>query len=295
MRAGRGEVDAQLRDLLFLVSEAVHGIQDDENPLVLPAIGIDLRHGPRERAHRNLHAAARVHPGEADDARVRTDRALQTIDHFVGGCLGRIHVERNAPPAGAGLLDREANRLVMHVVVVCRAEHFIARLERQPLVDEGEPLGRAVRERHFLGATADVACGSVLYADRERVLFRILPEERVEAHAVLDRRKGLGIEHAAKALNRIAHRLRVRDDVELRKMHPVGREIELGAYRGPVRAAVDRGNGDGLVRRGSARGGSGHERQTDGCNEVTAIQHDGVLSPEERSTTGCDTALLRKA
>ena len=122
----------------------------------------------------------------------------------------------------------------MHVVVVRRAEHFVARLERQPLVDEGEPLGRAVRERDFLGAAADVARGSMLHANRERVLFRILPEERVEAHAVLDRRKGLGIEHAAKALDRIAHRLRVRHDVELRKVHPVGREIELGAHRGPV-------------------------------------------------------------
>ena len=78
------------------------------------------------------------------------------------------------------------------------------------------------------------AAAALLHADRKRVLLRLVPQERVEAHAVLDRRKGLGVEHAAKALDRVAHRLRVGDDVELRKVHPVRREVELGAHRGPV-------------------------------------------------------------
>ena len=72
-------------------------------------------------------------------------------DDFVDRCSRRIGVQRHAPPGRAGFLGGEANRLVMHVVVVRRAEDFVARLQRQPLVDEGKPLGRAVRERDLFG------------------------------------------------------------------------------------------------------------------------------------------------
>ena len=199
-----------------------------------PRPALTLRHGLRQGTHRNPDAAARVHPGDADDARVRTDRALQAVDHLVGGCRCRIVVQRDAPRTGARFLDREANRLVMHVMVVRRAEDLVARLECQPLVDEREALGRAVGERDFLGLAADVRRGGLLHPDRVRVLLRLVPQECVEAHAVLDRRERLGVEHDAKALDRLAHRLRVRDDVELREVHPVRRQVELCANRSPV-------------------------------------------------------------
>ena len=123
--------------------------------------------------------------------------------------------------------------------------------------------------------------------------MRLVPQERVEAHAVLDRRKGLGIEHAAIVLNRVTHRFRVRDDVELREVHPFRREIELRPHCGPVGVAVDGGNGDRFVRRGSARGRAADQGQADSCNEITAVQRHGALSPEERSSIGGDTTLLR--
>ena len=297
VRAGRCEIDAQVRELLFLVAEAVHRIQDDENLLVLAAARIDVRHGLRQGAHRNLDAAARVHPGDADDARVRADRALQAVDHLVGGRRCRIVVQRNAPRACAGLFDRETDRLVMHVMVVRRAENLIARLERQALVDERETLGRAVRQRDFLGLAADVCRGRLLHPDRIGILLCLVPQKSIEAHAVLNCRKRLRVEHAAKAFDRLAHRLRVRHDVELREVHPVRRQVELGANRSPVGAAIHGWGGGRRTGEGRARCRAADQGQADGCHEVPAIQaHEAhswgnnqrwvriLLSPTDRTT-----------
>ena len=50
----------------------------------------------------------------------------------------------------------------MHVVVVRRAENFVAALEGQAVIDEGQPLRRAVGERDFLRAAADISRGDAL-------------------------------------------------------------------------------------------------------------------------------------
>src|SRR6185436_10693639 len=98
------------------------------------------------------------------------------------------------------------------------------------------------------------------------------------AHALLHRREWLRVEHVAEALDRVAHRLRVRHDVELREVHPGGIEVELCPHGRPVGAAVDGGDGSGLIGRGSAGCCGADESQADARYKVPAVQGHSSIS-----------------
>ena len=212
---------------------AVYGVEYYQHALGLAAAAIGICDHLRQPAHRQSDPAARMYPGESDDAGARADGSLEPLRHLIGrGCRGRI-VERNATYARAPARCGKPHGLVMHIVVVRRRENLVVRLEHEAVVDEREALRGAVGERHFLRPPADVIRRRTLNMLRSRLLPSS-PEERLESHTTLDRGERVGVKHAPVALDRRAHRARVRHDVELREMQPLRGKVELGTHRRPV-------------------------------------------------------------
>src|SRR5438876_207328 len=234
VRARGGEVDAQPGERHILVPESMHRVQHHEHALALAAVAVCLGDGLCQRAHRQLDAGAGVHPREPDDARARADGAAQAFHHLFRRRRFRRIVGRNAPPAGAIALGGQADRLVMHVMVMSRGEDLVAGSEGEAVVDQGETRRRAVGERNLVRPPAEILRGRLLHPHRKGNILRLLPEEGREPHAVLDGGERIGVEHASVALDRFAHRARVRHDVELREVQPLGRQVELYAHLGPV-------------------------------------------------------------
>jgi hypothetical protein len=167
----------------------------------------------------------------------------------------------------------------MDEVVVRRAQDLVAGLQRESVVDQGQALRRAVGECHLLESAAEVVRRGTLHADRQNVIRRGA-RRGVEAHAMLDRHERVGVELAAMTLDRVAHRLGVRNDEELREVLPVRRElVELRLHRGPVGPGAHGRRGDWRICRRSACCRAPDKRKSDGGDKVAAIQRHGRSLP----------------
>jgi hypothetical protein len=80
-----------------------HAVHDQRQRVVA------LAHCCCDLADGQSDAAARMHPGETDDSRLRSDCVKQARDHLVGGGGGRIVEQRDLSHRGADARCHQGN------------------------------------------------------------------------------------------------------------------------------------------------------------------------------------------
>jgi hypothetical protein len=140
------------------------------------------------------------------DDLVRRDRVVRAED-------------RNLPPGGSGPLRRQADRLVVNVVILVRRQDLVSRLQREAVINQREP-GRGVAgKREVAGIRAGIAS--------QRCRDQIVGSRVVLEHAPLDREERILVEAPAKPLDGVADRPGMGREVEQTQVDVGVIEIEL--------------------------------------------------------------------
>ena len=266
-------------------------VDDEQNAIV--AVAIHLRDHVRDPADRQPHAALRMNPGDADDARVRSDLAADMIHDPVGGDAVPRVPHRHLAPRRAIALGGQADRFVVHIVIVVRRQDLIAGFQRQAVIDQRQTRRRVLRHGDVLRIRADVFGERGGHA-QGNVGFRRLEQ------SALDGEEGIRVQLAAVGLDRRADWPWMRREIEEAQVCVGGVEIELLADRVPVVqiGRLDRLDLLILAEKRRNRGQrSGGERTGD--QEMTAAErHDRLLllrcadHKAKTHDTGCRSARL---
>ena len=227
MRAGAEEVAAELGHRFLRRAEAVHAVHDQQHPLRFGTLFVGFLDRLRDPAHRQSDSGAGVDPGDPEHAGRRSDGLADAVDDSVGG-RGRGVVEQSElPHRRAVALGRKPDRLVVDDVVVGGDEDFVARLERQAVVDEGQAGGGVRRQRDLILRHAEI--GGSVFAHLALHVQRLALE-----HPALDGQERVVVERRAEGLDGVPDRSRMRDDVKASHVDVARRKPELCPYAGPV-------------------------------------------------------------
>ena len=185
------------------------------------AARVGARDHVRDRAHRRLHAGARVHPGDGDDARRRRERLRRSRCAMAPAAgLGRALVERDLAQRRAAARRCEPQRLVRRVVVVRRSSAL-----RRPRAAAGRR--RAVASPIVVLSVSAISSGATpMYAAAGSSIRRSGRRTRAP------RRRARGCRRARGGAARSRRAPRVGCDAEQKagQVHPVGRQRELRAH-----------------------------------------------------------------
>ncbi len=149
--AGDEEVAAQRSHVHRFDAERVHAVDAQQRAAAVAQSLGDLR-------DRQLHARARVHPGQRDAPPCPRRRA-RTTESTISASVARcgIAVQRDPPHRRAERSGGEPQRLMRGVEVVGRRHDLLAGLQSEPAVEQAEPHGRRVGERDVDGPGPEVA------------------------------------------------------------------------------------------------------------------------------------------
>ena len=98
VRAGGKRVASQRRDLWIFHAKPVNTVNDQQHTILFVAAPVYVRQRLSDPRDRQPHAAAGVHPGDADRPRLWSDRFANAFGYFIGrNRVVRIE-ERNFAP-----------------------------------------------------------------------------------------------------------------------------------------------------------------------------------------------------
>ncbi len=157
----------------------------------------------------------------------------------------------------------------MGVVVVLRQQELLSRTGHDAVVENAQPDARARRHRDVLSPASQIG--------RERLAYPGPTSWTIGQRQPRGHRERIGIDLCTQMIHRIPHHLRMRGQVEQRKVHPSGLQAKLRPQGVPVHAPVDRD--DRPLPRCShpCRAGAGHEgdrhRSRRSCQQTAPTRH----------------------
>jgi len=191
------------------------------------ASGIHFRNCICDPANRKPQTAGRMDPRHTHDTRLDADAFANAVYDLVGRDRAKRIEKGDLAPRRAAATGRQADGLMMDVVIVGGRKHFVALTKRQSVIDERETGGRVLGERDILRVAADVT-GNGPARFQRHIFLRTLEERGLHRH------EWICIELAAIFLDCFANRTRMRGQIEKAKMSVVGRKIELPAHCSPI-------------------------------------------------------------
>lgn len=249
--AGDEVVAVEVGEADVFHAETMHAVDHVDDPVLFVALLVEFAHQLADLADRQLHAAARLHPGHAQHPGLRADLSGDAGQDLVGGNPVRVLEQRELADLGTHALVPVFQGGVGGVVLVGGGQDLLARLHQQAAVDRRQAVGGAAGERHLARLHGEVAtCPGaslvLVFPD-----FLAMPVHRFARVAV---------EADPQALDGLPHRPRVGGEEEVGEVQILRVEIELLAQRFPLIAGVAR------CAFGAERLGSGKQRQAGGEN-----------------------------
>ena len=133
MGSGRKEVTSHLGDRLVFDPQAVNSVDDQKDAVSLAPPGIGLLDALRDAPDGQFQTGARVDPSDADGAGGRSHGAADAFDD----CILRDGIDaleqRDLAVRGPALLRRQADGLMLGMVVMNGGEDLLTRLDAEPV------------------------------------------------------------------------------------------------------------------------------------------------------------------
>src|SRR6476619_4367293 len=154
--ASRKRVASQRRDLWIFHAKPVHAVNDQQYTILFIAAAVYFRQCLSDPGDGQPHAAAGVHPGDADRSRLWPNRFANAFRYFIRrNRVVRIE-ERNFAPGRSATPCAEPDGFVMHIVIVRSGQDLVAFAQRQPMIEKGQTGRRVLRQRDVLPVAANV-------------------------------------------------------------------------------------------------------------------------------------------
>src|SRR6476646_5234952 len=218
----RKRVAPQRRDLTIFHAQTVHTVNDQQHTILFIAAPVYVRQRLSDSRDRQPHAAAGVHPGDADRSRLWSDRFANAFGYFIGrNRVVRIE-ERNFAPGRSATSCSEPDRFVMHIVIVCSGQDLVPFAQRQPMIKKSQTRRRVLRQRNVLPVAANVIGDGA--ANLQRDVFVSLHENRA-----LNGKQRIRIYLCPVLLYRLAHGSWVGSQEKQCEMNVIRRQFKLAA------------------------------------------------------------------
>src|SRR6266581_6701445 len=201
--SSRKRVASQRGDLWIFDAKPVDAVNDQQYTIFFVAAAVYFRQCLSDPGDGQPHAAAGVHPGDADRSRFWSDRFVNAFGYFIGrNRVVRIE-ERNFAPGCSATPCGEPDRFMMHIMIVRSGQNLVAFAQRQPMIKKSQTGRRVLRQRDVLPVAANVVGDRAAYLQRNVLVS--LHENRA-----LNGKQRIGINSCPILFYRSAHRSGVR-------------------------------------------------------------------------------------
>src|SRR5512132_7678 len=225
--ASRKRVASQGGDLWIFHAKPVHAVNDQQYTILFVAAAVYFRQCLSDPGDGQPHAAAGVHPSDADRSRLWSDRFANAFGYFIRrNRVIRIE-ERNFSPCRSAPPCGEPDGFVMNIVIVRSGQDLVACAQRQPMIENSQACRRVLRERDVPPVAANVVGDGT--ADLQRDVLVSLLENRA-----LNGKQRICIYLRPVLLYRLTHRFWVRGQKKQCEMNVIGSQFKLSAHRFPV-------------------------------------------------------------
>ena len=119
------EVAAEGGAGLVFDAKAMDAVDEQQGSILFVPTGVDLDENVSDASDRQLHAGARVDPGDRDHAGLGAKALFEAGDAGVGGRFGGIVVERDLAQRAAGAVGAVLERKSGDDVIVGRGEDLL--------------------------------------------------------------------------------------------------------------------------------------------------------------------------
>src|SRR6059058_3001166 len=174
--ASRKRVASQRRDLWIFHAKPVHAVNDQQYTILFVAAAVYFHQCLSDPSDRQPHAAAGVHPGDADRSRLWSDRFTNAFGYFIRRNRAVRIEERNFAPDRSATPCGESDRFVMNIMIMDSGQDLVTFAQWQPMINKSQPGRRVLRQRNVLPIAADVVGDGA--ADLQRDILVSLHENR---------------------------------------------------------------------------------------------------------------------
>src|SRR6266508_5908829 len=136
--AGRKRIASQRRDLWIFDAKPVHAVNDQQHTILFVAAAVYFRQRLSDTCYRQPHAAAGVHPGDADRPRLWSNRFANAFGYFIRrNRFVRIE-ERNFAPGRSATPCGEPDRFVMNIMIMDSGQDLVTFAPWQPMINKSQ-------------------------------------------------------------------------------------------------------------------------------------------------------------
>src|SRR5881392_1905060 len=221
--AGRKCVASQRCDLWIFHAKPMHTVNDQQHTIFFVAATIYFRQCLSNAGNGQPHAAAGVHPGDADRSRVWSDRFANAFGYFIRRNRAVRIEERNFAPGRSATPCGEPDRFVMNIMIMDSGQDLVTFAQWQPMINKSQPGRRVLRQRDVLPIAADVVGDGA--ADLQRDILVSLHENRA-----LNCKQRICIYPRPVLLYRLTHRPWVGSQKKLGEMNVIRSQFKLPAH-----------------------------------------------------------------